>query len=231
MTATEAAAMPEHDPSQGLLLVTDASGVESLLETGQWPGIALRPDQRTADQILFLDCDSGLISCLAILEAEGWDPWQPAGSGACLWAPRIATVTELMDPIQVGVSVLKFLAEQLSQPLRQNLEVVSLDFDLVNEADGALLAGDGREDALLSEIVDQLILNRRSQEVLKVFQWLDGGRQPARKTLTLMEACGVSTHPQEVPMRDLPDRWRAVVPKAKAAEVLATLNSFWKPSE
>jgi hypothetical protein len=131
-----------------LLVITDATGIEQIeAETFEMPAMALRPDQLEATQILFLEHRSDVIETVALLNAQQPFVAMPDGS----FTPNVVEFMPLMEPIEISSSALNHLWILDSFPAL-NIEAVNVDPDELELS----------VDYLTGQMVDEVILNRRS---------------------------------------------------------------------
>ncbi|WP_186525224.1 hypothetical protein [Synechococcus sp. SYN20] len=128
--------------------MTDARGIERIeAETFEMPAMALRPDQTEATQILFLEMGSDTIENVALLHAGQPFIAMPDGS----FTPNVVEFMPLMEPIEISSSALNHTWVLDCVPTL-NIEAVNIDPDELETS----------VDYLAGQIVDEVIVNRRS---------------------------------------------------------------------
>lgn len=160
--------------SSSLLVLTNQSGVTKLEATSEWKALALRPDQLQVDQILFLDVRIGIITHVALLNAI--TPFAPLATdnGPTLYVPNIAMVMECPDEIAVREDCIDYVDAQLNNgSVLLNHEALTVDTDELYSM--AFEGEDAVTDLLVSEIIDQMIINRRSINQSSAISWLTNG--------------------------------------------------------
>ena len=85
-----------------LLVFTDGQGIAHLDATDHWKPLALRSEQATATQILFMSRDTWTIERVAILNEETpFDAIKLDESQPTLYMPNVAVVIEMFEEISV----------------------------------------------------------------------------------------------------------------------------------
>jgi hypothetical protein len=199
--------------------------MESALATFDLKPVALRPDQIDVDQLILINQDTLQIGPLFYLDDDR--PWQGVRDASeplnpIVYKPVILGPEELMGRELVQPELLNRLNACVTGLPQKHHEAMSVFFD---EFYDAALNENRWNDWLFSELLDQLIINRNDRHTMDALHWLRG---PGGDSLSRMEEFECMPWLAEVPapLEELPTNWRKVLPKAKHAELLATLNTL-----
>ena len=207
-----------------LLILSDTAGLEALESTGDMRWVALRPDQRDIDSVALLNADTGFIERIVILKGER--PFiKHFVEGCLLFEPNIATVIEVMDPIEIDPEHRRSYRELNGIKHRKHHEVVTIaDWD---ELENVAIDRDQNVTSYLCiEIEDQMILNRRDVSVESALRHLEGEGDDKRATRMEHEATS-SLHLDNEPITELPQGWSDLCEdEEQRASTLALLNSI-----
>ena len=130
-----------------LVLIDNTGYCRVTAETLDLPAMALRYDQAEATQLLFLNIHTNTIDTVALLHGE--QPWIRTREGA--YIPHVVEYMPLMEPIDVDPVNLNH-AFVLGALPALDIEGITVDPDEL-ETDVNYLG---------SQIVDEMVLNRRS---------------------------------------------------------------------
>ena len=208
------------DRCPALVIGTDSAGIERLVSQQSWTLLALTPEQLEHDQLLFFNCDTGVLSHIALLKADA--PFQPVAIGALsAYRPQIAMVDALLDPLPLNITALRQSEQQLGRSLLLHHQAISLaDVDALFCSDP-----DDAADALIAAIVDQLIT---STHHINAYCTLEQLRQQSADRLALEAEFTGAPHGSGQPLSALPSAADGLCPDAsQQAALLYLLNSAY----
>lgn len=208
-----------------LVIFATTESMESAFATFDLKPVALRPDQIDVEQLVLVNQDTLEIGPVFYLDDD--KPWQgvrdaSAALNPIVYKPVILGPEELMGRELVQPELLNRLNACVTGLPQKHHEAMSVFFD---EFYDAALNENRWNDWLFSELLDQLIINRNDRHTMDALHWLRG---PGGDSLSRMEEFECMPWLAEVPapLEELPTNWRKVLPEAKHAELLATLNTL-----
>ncbi len=196
----------EHNDSSISLLVLGSGQDLSILEwTGIWPPLILRADQVKIDQIFFYNSETRVIDTVAFLDHRHPFLRRPMQCGCEQCELMIESIEGLIEPIRLSADFFDAIDLMPTGGMTPNVEAISIDADRFL----SLAASDPEEleQWLASEVLDQMILNRRSCCNLEPISREVWGHVPVPR------------------LKQLPNQWLLQVKPDEHAGLLYLLNS------
>ena len=218
-----------------LLVMTDASGIESFLAQGAWNRyLCLRQDQLRIKQLIFLDTECCAIRAYGLLDETypfKCHRFASSGSSWSVWSPNVLLAEGMPDEIMLpSCEIQQIQATLMDQaPLPHHEAFTIPDPDLI----WAQVTDDSSEiiDWLAHQVTDEMVLNRREHYSRVALSWME----EHGKDLNAMDQedeCDPLHHPEvfhelHEPLTELPESWKCFTPPEMQESMLAMLRSMW----
>ena len=219
----------QNTQSTALLVLTDASGIESFLAQGTWNRyLCLRNDQLRINQLIFLDTESCAVRAFGLLdETYPFKCHSYLNHELRVWSPNVLLAEGMADEIYLPTcEVQQIQAAFMDQAPMPHHEAFTIpDPDLI----WSHLRDDASEfaDWLAHQITDQMVLNRREHYHQLALAWMEEHGKDLNavdQEIDCEQLHHSRTHPK---ITELPKAWKDTMPASMHEGVLGMLQSMW----
>lgn len=219
----------QHTENSALLVLTDASGIESFLAQSTWNRyLCLCSDQLQIHQLIFLDTESCAVRAFGLLDETYPFKCHSFGDKAVrVWSPNVLLAEGMADEIYLPTCEVQRIQQQFMDqaPMPHHEAFTIPDPDLIWNH----LRDDAEDfvDWLSQQITDQMILNRREHYHQLALAWMEQHGKDRNAVDQEIDCEQLNHSNTRTRITELPKAWRDTMPASMHEGVLAMLQSMW----